>query len=446
MQISIESTPNHALPGSRIKLDSVVSVICIILISLMFISKISLKWTMLVPYSFSVFIYQYGLSPYINFGLNFFFFAILFFIWVKKKDKVKLHPIYLMYMYAVMATLTVQTLLQIALVNVSHGAGMQIGGLLIALVLLMMYGIMIPSLFPLERFVTVLRKNAVFWVLLSLVLLPVFMPFFFRGGRFIGVFKHIPHMVSASTFAFIFFIPKVYALKKDKPFKQAALDVFILFLLAVAVVLTATKAALVTILIVFLLATIFYGSKKKITRVFKFFVITTLVLGVALFGVPTAEFVYDVATGQKSFGMRPAQDGIESRLDEVYRGIKMFQKEPVFGQGILYKFMGGEGVELDGYNSFKDPHNLYISAGVIGGWPFLILSIIGYFMMTLGALKGLVQKNVYRQALGLFLISHLPVFIIYHVHLSLGGMGDRMYYLVFGYLAQLWSKSEQLTV
>ncbi|GAB4011449.1 MAG: hypothetical protein Fur0010_05950 [Bdellovibrio sp.] len=445
MQAYLEEKTRRVLPQLRIKVDTIVEIVCVTLIALMFISKLSLKWTKVVPYSIFPFVYQYGLSPYINFALNFISFPILFFIWVKKRNKVKQNPLYIIYMYILMGTLTIQTFLQIGLVNVSQSASMQIGGLAIALVLLTMYGIIIPSLFPLERFVEVIRKNAVLWVLLSLVLLPIFYPYFFRGGRFIGVFKHIPHMVSASTFAFIFFIPKVYALRKDKQLKESILDIVILFLLAVAVLLTATKAAFVTILVVFLTATLLYGSKKKVTRVFKIFVISTLSLGILLFGVPTAEFVYDVATGQKSFGMRPAQDGVESRLDEVYRGIKMFQKEPVFGQGILYKFMGGDGVELDGYNSFKDPHNLFISAAVIGGWPFLVLSIIGYFMMIIGTIKGLAQRSIYRQVLGLFLLSHLPVFIIYHVHLSLGGMGDRMYYLIFGYLAQIWPKSDQST-
>lgn len=439
-----QAKPYNPIAHAKISVSAVTDFICVFLLVLMFVSKISLKWTRVVPFRFSFVIYQHGLSPYINFALNFGFFAILFFIWVRAKKYTKLSPIYLFYMYAVMVTLTLQTLFQIAMVNVTYSPWMQLGGLANALVLLTMYGIIIPGLMPLERFVYIVRRTSVILVLLSLLLLPFFFPHFFRGGRFIGVFKHIPHMVSAATFAFIFFIPSVFRIGPYHEKKNKFIFPFILFLISLAVLLTATKAAVITILLVFFVATLIYGSKKKTVRLFKFCFISIFTTGVLLFGVPTTEFVYDVATGHKSFGMRPAQDGIESRMDEITRGIKMFKKSEYLGLGILYKFMGGEGVEMEGYNSFKDPHNLFVSAGVIGGWPLLLLSIIGYFMMMMGTIKALVQKDPNRQMLGLFLISHLPVFVIYHVHLSLGGLGDRMYYLIFGYLAQIWSKRSQM--
>jgi len=438
-----QTKPLNPIADAKISVSRITDAIIVFLLVLMFVSKISLKWTRVVPFRLSFVIYQYGLSPYINFALNFGIFAILFFIWVRTKKLVKLSPLYLFYMYTLMVVLTLQTLFQIALINVSYSPWMQLGGLLNALVLLTMYGIMIPTMMPLERFIYIIRRTSVILVLLSLLLLPLFFPHFFRGGRFIGVFKHIPHMVSAATFAFIFFIPSVFRIGPYHERKNKFLFPFILFLIALVVLLTATKAAVITILLVFFVATLIYGSKKKTVRLFKFCFVLIFTTAVLLFGVPTGEFIYDVATGHKSFGMRPAQDGIESRMEEVTRGIKMFKKSEYFGQGILYKFMGGEGVEMEGYNSFKDPHNLFISAGVIGGWPLLLLSIIGYFMMIMGTLKALVQKDPNRQMLGLFLLSHLPVFVIYHVHLSLGGLGDRMYYLIFGYLALIWSKSSQ---
>jgi hypothetical protein len=66
--------------------------------------------------------------------------------------------------------------------------------------------------------------------------------------------------------------------------------------------------------------------------------------------------------------------------------------------------------------------------------------------MIAGAIKGLMQNLPERQIIGLFLLSHLPVFVIYHAHFSLGGMADRIYWLVFGYLGQMWVKNQEAPI
>ena len=131
-------------------------------------------------------------------------------------------------------------------------------------------------------------------------------------------------------------------------------------------------------------------------------------------------------------------------MNEVTRGWSMFEKSPYFGLGLLYKFLSNksEGIEVESYNSFKDPHNLFVSAAVIGGYPLFIFAILGYVMMVFGAFKGINQIDPNRQIIGLFLLSHLPVFVIYHAHFSLGGIADRIYWLMFGYLGQEWTKNK----
>ncbi len=184
----------------------------------------------------------------------------------------------------------------------------------------------------------------------------------------------------------------------------------------------------------FLAALFLFPAKRRIIILFKTVFLFLTILGVGLFGYPTGKFLYEVTTGKRSFGMRKAQNGIETRLEEVYRGMEYFQEEPLMGKGLLYKFMSGKGIQVSGYNSFKDPHNLFISAGVIGGWPLLILSVVGYLLMIYGAINGMLSSSYDMRIMGIFLFSHLLVFVIYHAHFSLGGMGDRMYWLVFGYL------------
>jgi hypothetical protein len=100
----------------------------------------------------------------------------------------------------------------------------------------------------------------------------------------------------------------------------------------------------------------------------------------------------------------------------------------------------GNKIQVDSYDAYRDPHNYFVSAGVVGGWPLLAVAIFGLVLMFMGSLKGLMRHNTNLKMLGLFLLCHIPVFMIYHVYLSLGGLADRLYWLIFGYLAVVPSR------
>ena len=427
--------------GPKFSVTKIIDVCCITLLILIFVSKLSLKWLQVIPYSVPPFIFQYGLHPFINFGLQFFIALILIYYWLKNKSLYPLSKFYKIFIYTLITTLSIQTLFQITLVNITQSAIVQLGGLGMAIMLILVYGVIIPSVFPIEKFINWINKTSSFLVITSVLFLPFLFPYMFRGGRFIGFFKHIPHMVTASTTAFIFFFPKIFQDKAWTLKSNTLLKLIGIFIIAIAVLLTATKAALGTILITGFVGILIYGSKKRSIRLFKFTFLSCFVISILLVGAPTSQFMYEVTTGKTGLGLRPAQDGVSSRMDEVFRGWTMFEQSPYFGHGLLYKFFSGakNGIEVESYNSFKDPHNLFISAGVIGGYPLLILSIIAYLLMIAAVLKGLKEDNVHRQTMALFLLAHLPVFIIYHANFSLGGMGDRLYWLVFGYLGQEWN-------
>jgi hypothetical protein len=258
----------------------------------------------------------------------------------------------------------------------------------------------------------------------------------FRGGRFVGFFKHIPHMVTASTVAFIFFLPNLFENKAWSWTNNTLLKIIGLFILALIVVLTSTKAAFATIIFAGFVSIFIFGAKNKSIRLFKFTFLSCFLVFIMLTGLPASQLLHDVSVGKTSFGFRPAQDGVQTRFEEITRGWSLFEKSPYFGLGLLYKFLNGSssGIEVESYNSFKDPHNLFVSAAVIGGYPLLFLSIVGYLLLIIGAFKGMNKVDPNYKIMGLFLFVHLPVFIIYHAHFSLGGMGDRIYWLVFGYL------------
>lgn len=428
--------------NTKITVSKLVDASCITLLILVFISKLSLKWAKIIPYSVPPFVFQYGLHPYVNFGLQFVLSLILIFVWLKKKEKNSLSNIYKSFVYCMLAVLSIQTLFQITLVNIGSSMMVQIAGLGMAILLVLVYGVIIPSLFDLDKFIFWIRRSSVFLVITSFLTLPLFYSDMFRGGRFVGFFKHIPHMVTASTVAFIFYFPKLFEDKKWTLRDNTPLKILIVFLLALTVLLTSTKAAFGTIVITGFVGIFIFGSRKKSVRLFKFSFLSCFLVSLLFIGAPTTQFMYEVTTGKTGFGLRKAQDGVQTRMEEVTRGWSMFEKSPYFGLGLLYKFLNNsdQGIEVESYNSFKDPHNLFVSAAVIGGYPLFILSIVGYVMMVVAAVRGINNVDPNRAVLGLFLLSHLPVFIIYHAHFSLGGMGDRIYWLVFGYLGQYTNK------
>jgi O-antigen ligase len=428
--------------NKTLTIDKVINGCCIILISLIFVSKISLKWAKIIPYSLPPFVFQYGIHPFINFGLQFILSLILIFFWIKCKNIVVLSPIYKTYIYSLIALLTIQTMFQITLINIGHSFFVQIAGLGMAIMLIMIYGIIIPTLFDLKFFLRWTTKISVLLVVGSFISFPLFSSDMFKGGRFIGFFKHIPHMVSASTVAFIFFFPKLFSEKKWTIKNNTPIKIVVLAIIALVVLLTSTKAAFGTIALTTFFGIFLFGSKIRSIRLFKIAFLSCFLISALLIGVPAGNFMYEVTTGKTGFGLRRAQDGVQSRMEEVTRGWSLFEKSPYFGLGLLYKFLNNkeEGIDVEGYNSFKDPHNLFVSAAVIGGYPLFIYAIIGYLLMVLGAFKGMPQQSPERKILGLFLLSHLPVFIIYHAHFSLGGMADRIYWLIFGYLGQSWSR------
>ncbi|MBC7457452.1 MAG: hypothetical protein H7235_04185, partial [Bdellovibrionaceae bacterium] len=139
--------------------------------------------------------------------------------------------------------------------------------------------------------------------------------------------------------------------------------------------------------------------------------------------------------GEKSVGLRAAQDGVSSRWDEVMRGYTSFQEQPWLGYGILNKFGQAEDGGVGSYNANKDPHNIIISAGVVGGWGLIVIISLGFISLFILTLKRLTSKNEAIQLLAIYMISQLPIIFIYHVHISMGGIADRIYWLVIGYLA-----------
>lgn len=309
---------------------------------------------------------------------------------------------------------------------------MQLGAAVLALFMILVYGVAIPSLWSAEEFVRFIQRWSGALVLISLVLLAVAPGAVFKGGRFIGIFKHIPHMVTCSTMGFIFSLSTFLIETKPKHKIWSGLILVTSFL---AIVLTGTRSSAAAALLAFVVTMIMHKTQTNQGRIFKFAGVALIVTFALFFGPAVYEFAQEIATGQSALGSRGAKDGVASRWEEVERGSQIFLQEPWLGHGILSKFAAGNEVDVSNYNAMKDPHNIFVSAGVIGGWPMFVLSVFALLLMTIGAMKTLLVTDVSKRQIAIYLLAHIPILVIYHVHLSLGGMADRMYWMVFGFVA-----------
>jgi hypothetical protein len=101
----------------------------------------------------------------------------------------------------------------------------------------------------------------------------------------------------------------------------------------------------------------------------------------------------------------------------------------------MHRFTSDSLESAGGYNSYRDPHNIFASAGVIGGWPMVVFTFIASFALLYHLLSWLKisESGRFLESLAaIYLFSSLPILFIYHIHLSLGGLADRMYWLFLG--------------
>ncbi|MGZ3817816.1 MAG: O-antigen ligase family protein [Bdellovibrio sp.] len=402
------------------------------LVALLFLSKISFGRFFPLPQSFSVFIFQAGMHPFVNVFLCFLFGMPLALLSLKVRIRNHLSGFYKLFVFFLILLLTVQTLLQAHYVNPDESAIMQIGALGTSVFMVFIYGLVIPSLWNTEDFLKVVQKWTGFLCLLSIALLFVNGGAVFKGGRFVGVFKHIPHMVTCATVAFIF---SLGIFSQSEKWISKIWCVLVLAGSFLVIILTGTRSSAAAALLALVVTLVLHKTTTNQGRLFKFAFASFLLTFTVFFGVQAFDFAQGIATGQKSLGGREAQDGVASRLEEVHRGSQIFLEQPWLGHGLVSKFTSGNDVEVSNYNSMKDPHNIFVSAGVVGGWPLLVLSAISLLMMSIGSLKGLLTDDAFKRQVVIYLVTHIPILIIYHVHLSIGGMADRLYWMVFGFAA-----------
>jgi hypothetical protein len=398
---------------------------------LVFVSKVSFAF-MGMPSQVSFVIFQHGIHPYMNVILSFILgLPVLFDIANNPGRMGELSKIYRTLVFFLLMILAVETIFQN--IFMEHQKGLFVWAALASTSwLIVMFGILLPVLLEPRLAVRFISSWCLNFVVISLILWVLRPDLTFKGGRFVGVFKHIPYMVTCASLGITFtlgrFTFETHTLKRV----WLTFGVLASFL---ALLLTETRSALAAALMAVLLWVLRAPSRSVGFRYFKYSTALVATVVVVLFGAQMAQFASDIATGKKALLEREAQDGVASRMEEVERGWEYFKTSPWIGQGLLSKFSGQDDLDVSSYNSFKDPHNIFASAGVVGGWPFIVWTVFFLIILCTFAVRGVLSDDASVQIFAIYALVQIPILIIYHWHLSLGGMADRMYWLVFGYLA-----------
>jgi O-antigen ligase len=411
------------------------------LIALAFLSKVSFAFTGLVPDSVPLFVFQGGIHPYVNVALNLFLGFCLFLTLRARREMPRLGDFrapYVVFAVGTVVLLWVQHFLQMATDTVDAAAYLVVITMLCTTFLVWVFGLVVPKLIPARELVEGVGLICAVICVVSILLHFAGFPALWKGSRFVGVLKHIPYMVTAATVGYLFGLARF---NLSRGIRHTALWALLQLACLYALWLTGTRSAVFAVLLGSFLWFVTVQPPTPSFRLARFLLVWLTVVGAALFGTFAYEFSRDLLTGKTAIGSRQPQDGVSDRMDEVYRGLDMLEKAPWIGLGLLSKFGDTEGEDVvNSYNSFQDPHNLFISSAVVGGYPFGVWVAFGYLIALAACIQAVFRSEFPTHLLGIYLLSHLPILAIYHMHLSLGGLADRLYWLVFGYLGLKWAK------
>lgn len=435
------ATDSNSEIGNQVEQSSASQIALIFLLILPLLAKFSFAFTGIVPSEFGVFVFQHGMHPFLNAGLVAMGAMILF---IKNQSHLihfeKFPKYYLLAIGVTLVLIGTQSLLQYFFGEEPGSLLVQLGAAGSTALMILVYGLIVPSHLHLETIESTVKKWGTAILFLSLLVAIILPSATYKGGRYIGLFKHIPHIVTAATLTSFLYYRNLWQSRRLGDFLVSFGGWTIGM---VSIFMSGTRSSLGAALAGLVLSGFLFAAKTRAASFIKWSMGISMTIFLVFFGPSTYSWLEGIATGQVALAGREAQDGVQSRLEEVDRGLALFEKAPWLGLGLSSKFSQSEGaVDVSSYNSFKDPHNILISAGVIGGWPFLVWTIV-LLCLLLGSLLYLLfftaqsdEARIWQN----YLVCHLPILVIYHWHLSIGGMADRFYWLAFGIVALSFKK------
>lgn len=337
----------------------------------------------------------------------------------------KFSPYYLLFILALFVLLAFETIMQKEVVIQS--VGLATVGLLILL-----YGIGIPLLYPVENYVRALNVTIAISLALSFLLLWADWGNIFEGGRFSGVFRDSVIMAQVAQLGFVLYFVQLMLRRSMMAFVGSGAACILLYLAG------SRSAFLISIGTAILLFVWAYTPKTLFSYTAKQVSLALIVILV----VAIAPMAKGVITGDIPFGAREYKtNAIDDRLLHWGYGIQRIEASPLVGQGVLSKYGINGPISIKNFSEQGDPHNLFLYAGQVGGIPLLTLALIGISMLLLATLKELRNGADDKKIIAALIISFIPVFLIGGSMISAGSLLDKILWMNIGYLF-LWKKTD----
>ena len=131
--------------------------------------------------------------------------------------------------------------------------------------------------------------------------------------------------------------------------------------------------------------------------------------------------------GELSFGTRlDISNPLDDRYGHWVNGWKVLLENPILGRGLLSKFLDDYGnFGLNYFHESKDPHNLFVYTGLVGGLPLLFITIVFYLRMLIRIL--FLRDNTNSIFIFMLITSFLSMFVVGGSLLSLPSFIDRFF-------------------
>ena len=299
----------------------------------------------------------------------------------------------------------------------------EILGVMSTLNLLFIFGLVIPRFLPLNLFRKLLGNLLTISIVSSLLL--IFIEERTVGGRFQGVFIDPSIMSSVSAIGFVFFGTLAIAKQKWSLFALTCLSLLLIFYAGGR----SSLIGAVTTILFFLLFTgvqlsSFWVFARKWGRVF-----LLPVSPVALW------FLYNLGTGKITFHTRShITNGFADRWQHWKHGIERIYDNLILGDGVLTKFKSNGEIAINLFSEGRDPHNVLVYAGNVGGVGLVLLIGIFLVKLLLFAIKAIRSSDLNLNLIGCCMISFIIVMPFGGSLFSLASLSDRLFWVVSGYL------------
>ena len=303
---------------------------------------------------------------------------------------------------------------------------LQLAGYVSVLVLFILFGIAIPKLYPLDRFLAILAFYLKVVGIISSILLLVGWGAIYEGGRFLGVFNSSVVMSQVAIIGFIVFFVRCFEHSEIQ-------DIVFCGIYFMLLVLSGSRSALLIstgIAIVYLCIAFRPASFKGLG--FKYCLVFLLMMS----GPMLVHIGVGIIQGKIGIGSREViTNPIEDRKLHWFYGYQKLLEKPVRGHGVLTKYEVAGKISLENFNEMNDPHNLFMYAGQVGGIPLMVLVMLFYIFLLVQCLTRVRGGDGDQKVIVMLVMSFLPMFFVGGSLISLGSLFDRLFWLFVGYLS-----------